>query len=92
LAVNRRHRDSSGKWHQEVTFVPVTAWNSMAEFCEAQLRLGDPVYIEGRLRSDRWKADDGRPRYALKVEASRVQILSPRSVRTCRTGCNHYPL
>ena len=76
LAVNRSYRNGSGRIKQEVTFVPVTVWNRLAAHCSQRLARGSAVYVEGRLRSDRWKTAGGDARTSLKVHASRMQLIT----------------
>ena len=76
LAVNRSYRNGAGRIKQEVTFVPVTVWNRLAAHCSRHLARGSAVYVEGRLRSDRWKTSGGDARTALKVHASRMQLMT----------------
>jgi single-strand DNA-binding protein len=76
LAVNRSYRKGSGPLKQEANFVPVTVWNRLAAHCSRRLAKGSAVYVEGRLRSDRWKTSGGEVRTALKVHASRMQLIT----------------
>jgi single-strand DNA-binding protein len=75
VAVERNWRDGHDTWHKEVAYVPVTVWDTMADYCGQRLRKGSPVYIEGRLRNDTWRSADGLHHSALRVHASRVQAL-----------------
>jgi len=81
LAVNRSYRSGSGRLRQEVSFVPVTVWNRLAAHCTRRLVKGSAVYLEGRLRSDRWKTSGGDARTALKVQASRMQFITKTNAR-----------
>ena len=76
LAVNHSYRDASGQRRQSVTFVPITVWNRLATHSTRRLAKGSAIYLEGRLRSDRWKTTDGDVRTALKVQASRLQAIT----------------
>ena len=76
LAVNRSYRSGAGAMKQEVSFVPVTVWNRLAAHCSRRLAKGSAVYVEGSLRSDRWKTAGGEARTAVKVHASRMQLIT----------------
>jgi single-strand DNA-binding protein len=78
LAMNRRYKDAEGLWHEETSFVPATVWNALAEECKKRLHKGSPLYVEGRLRSERWKDRDGQTKYALKIDVSKVRFLANR--------------
>jgi single-strand DNA-binding protein len=76
LALERPYQGSTGHLRQELTFVPVTVWDSLADSATRDLKRGSPIYVEGRLKSDRWKAGSGEVCSALKIEASKLQMLS----------------
>ena len=76
LALNREFESKAGKARQEVTYVPVTVWDRLAADTTGHLHTGSPVYVEGRLRSDRWKTSTGEVRCALRVEAAKLQPLA----------------
>ncbi|GHT05680.1 single-stranded DNA-binding protein 3 [Endomicrobiia bacterium] len=66
----------SGSWKDaEPTFVPIIVWNNQAERCGERLKKGLPVYVEGRLKTNKWEGKDGIKRSRLEVVASRVQFL-----------------
>lgn len=54
-----------------VHFVTVKAWEELAEAMRP-LKKGDPVYVEGRLRTERWNREDGGVAYLDVVVASSV--------------------
>lgn len=75
LAVNRRYKDSEGKFQEETCFVPVIIWRQTALTCSEKLYKGSPILVEGRLRSRDWIDKDGRKQHTLEIVARRVQIL-----------------
>ena len=75
LAVNRKYKDKSGEWKDDVCFVTVTAWDKQAEVCNQYLQKGRPVFIEGRLQSRSWETNDGQKRNTIDVRAERIQFL-----------------
>jgi single-strand DNA-binding protein len=56
---------------RETTWVRVTVWGDQAEALGGQLAKGSSVYVEGRLRLDKWTAQDGTPRAGLSLSAWR---------------------
>ncbi len=75
LALNRRYKDQSGEWKEEVSFVNVVAWQKQAELASQFLKKGSAVYVEGRLQSRSWETNDGNKRSTLEVRAERLQFL-----------------
>ena len=77
IAVNRRYRSRDGEQQEETAFVDVDSWGKTAEFAAKYLKKGRRVYVEGRLKFDRWQAQDGTNRSKLSVTAERVQFADP---------------
>lgn len=72
LAVNRRLADAK----TDTTFVDVTAWGKTAEFVGKYFKVGQPIFIEGRLTLEAWTDKDTQAkRTRLKVTAERVQFV-----------------
>ena len=57
VAVNRKWKGQNGEIHEEVDFIPVSAWGAQAENCEKYLRKGSAVLVEGRIRVSSYEKD-----------------------------------
>lgn len=75
IAVNRNYTSQTGEKKEEVSFVRVVVWARLAEICNEYLKKGSPVFVEGRLQSRSWDAQDGTKRSTLEVIAQSVQFL-----------------
>ena len=53
----------------------MVVWARLAEICNEYLKKGSPVFIEGRLQSRSWEAQDGTKRSSVEVIAQNVQFL-----------------
>lgn len=76
VAVNRAYNAQSGEKKEEVSFIRVVVWAKTAENCNEYLKKGSPVFVEGRLQSRTWDAQDGTKRSTIEVVAQSVQFLS----------------
>ncbi len=76
VAVNRKYKSLTGEMVEKTDFIPVEVWRKQAESCKQYLNKGSSVYIEGRLQSSSWEAEDGSKRSKLRIVAQRVQFLS----------------
>ena len=74
VAVTRRWRGADGESKEATDWFNVNAWGKLGEICQQYLTKGRLVYIEGRLQTDRYEADD-EVRYFTKVVASQMQML-----------------
>lgn len=75
LAVDRRGR---GDGENNADFIPIVAWERLAEICGEFLTKGKLVAIEGRLQTRTYETQDGQKRSAFDVVATEMQMLSPR--------------
>ncbi|MAT59987.1 MAG: single-stranded DNA-binding protein [Melioribacteraceae bacterium] len=76
IAVNRRYKDSSNQWQEDVCYVGVVAWNKLADSCRDRLRKGSAVLVDGELQSRTFKTDDGKNRTIVEIKAKRIQFLN----------------
>lgn len=82
VAANRVYKDANGERKEEVSFIRVVVWARRAEVCNEYLKKGSPVFVEGRLQSRSWEANDGSKRNTIEVVAQNVQFLGRGSGRT----------
>jgi single-strand DNA-binding protein len=78
LASNRKYKDSSNQWQEDVCYVGIVAWNKLAESCRDRLKKGSAVLVDGELQSRTWKTDDGHNRSIVEIKARRIQFLNKR--------------
>lgn len=75
VAITNRWKDDSGETREHTEWVQIEAWGRLAETCHEYLGKGSLVYIDGRIKTDRYE-DQGETRYFTKVVARTVQFLS----------------
>lgn len=76
IAVNRVYLSQTGEKKEEVSFIRCVVWGKRAEVCNEYLKKGSPVFVEGRLQSRSWDAQDGTKRSTIEVIAQNVQFLN----------------
>lgn len=86
VASNRKYKDSSNQWQEDVCYVGVVAWNKLAESCKERLKKGSAVLVDGELQSRTWKSEDGHHRSIVEVKARRIQFLNKRLVNSENIG------
>jgi len=75
LATNRQWTTESGEKKDEADFHRLVAWNKLAEICAQLLKKGRKVYVEGRLSTRSWEAQDGSQKSITEVVVSDMIIL-----------------
>jgi len=74
LATSERWKVDDGEREQRTEWFNVVVWNRLAEVCKTYLGKGSRVYLEGRLQSRSYEAENGKQR-TLEVVASVVKML-----------------
>lgn len=75
IATNRSWTTDDGEKHEETEFHRIVAWNKLAELCSQFLVKGRKVYVEGRLSTRTWTAQDGQQRNATEVVIDDMILL-----------------
>src|SRR5688572_32831939 len=73
LAVSQRWK-SSGEMKEYTEWVNIEAWGRLGEVCQEYLKKGSLVFLEGRLKTDKYE-DKGEFKYYSKVVALAMQML-----------------
>ncbi|MFZ5818384.1 MAG: single-stranded DNA-binding protein [Chloroflexota bacterium] len=73
MAITQRWK-SQGEAKEYTEWVNVEAWGRLGEVCQEYLKKGSLVYVEGRLKTDRYE-DKGETKYYTKVVALALQFL-----------------
>ena len=60
------------EWHRVVFF------GRLAEVAGEYLRKGRQIYVEGRLQTRKWQAQDGQDRWSTEIVANEMQMLGGR--------------
>ena len=74
LAVDNRWKTATGEAKDSTEWVNIEAWGRLAEVCDEYLHKGSLIYVEGRLKTDRYE-DEGQTKYFTKIVMSTVQFL-----------------
>lgn len=74
LAVSQRWK-SNGETKESVEWVNVEAWGRLAEICQQYLSKGRLIYMDGRLRTERYEDKGGETRYYTKIVMQNMQML-----------------
>ena len=90
LAVDRRF---SKEGQQTADFIPIVAWNKLAEIIGNNLTKGRRISVEGRMQVRNYDAQDGTKRYVTEVVADEIEFLDSKqnNAQTAQTsGANSF--
>ena len=75
VAITNRWKGREGDPKEFTEWVNIEAWGRLGEICGEYLKKGSLVFLEGRLKTDRYE-DKGEPRFFTKVVTQNIQFLS----------------
>ena len=79
VATNLVWKDQSGNRQERVEYHNIVAWRKLGETMAQYLRKGSRVYIEGRLQTREWQAQDGSKRNRTEIIADSMIMLDRRA-------------
>ena len=85
LATSNRYKDKTGKQIENTEWHTVLVFGKMAEHCQAFLDRGSKVYVEGSLKSSKYKTKSGEDVKSVFVTASQVKFLDSKPVEKTTT-------
>lgn len=62
-------KKESTEWHN------IVAFRKLAEICSQYLAKGSSIYIEGRIKTEKWQDQQGNDRYTTKIYADNMKML-----------------
>jgi len=78
LATTERRKGQDGQVQEHTEWHRIVVWQHLAQICAEYLGKGSKVYIEGRLKTRKWKDQSGSDRYTTEIIAREMKMLSPR--------------
>lgn len=79
IATSERWKDkNTGEMKEATEWHRVVIWRKLAEIAGKYLRKGSSVYIEGQLRTRKWKDKEGKDQYTTEIVADEMKMLDRR--------------
>lgn len=75
LATSEYWADKTGQRQERTEWHRVVVWGKLAELCNQYLGKGRQAFVEGRLQTRSWDAQDGSKRYTTEIVATTVQFI-----------------
>ncbi len=75
VATNRSWTTDTGEKKEDVEFHNIVAWSKLAEICAQLLKKGGKVYVEGRLSTRTWQAQDGTQKNRTEIVITDMVML-----------------
>ncbi len=79
LATNENYRDANGNMQEQTEWHRLVFWGHLAEIARDYLHKGNPVYIEGKIKTRSYDDKQGVRRYVTEIQVLDMQMLGSRN-------------
>ena len=92
LATNESYtKKDTGEKVTETEWHNIVVRNKVAEICLKYLSKGDRIYIEGKIKTRKWKAEDGNDRYTTEINVDQFTFLTTKKISESQNTLNDDP-
>ena len=81
IATTENYKNKEGDRVSQTEWHDVVLWRGLAEIADKYLKKGSSVYIEGKIRTNKWIDKDENTRYKTEILADKLNMLA-RSVNS----------
>lgn len=77
IAVRKNRKDKDGNYSSD--FIDFVCFETISKYLKDYSKKGDKIELEGQLRVDNWKDDEGKSHTKVYVVVDRLNILTARN-------------
>jgi single-strand DNA-binding protein len=94
IAISEKYKDkNSGEWKELTEWVNIVMFGKLAEIAGEYLAKGSKVYVEGKLKTEKYTDKNGVEKTATKVVGEKMDMLSPKGeAKPVQSRPEHPPL
>ena len=67
LATSEAYQDRNGNRVEQTEWHDLELWDQQAKIAEKYLKKGSQIYVEGKIKSDKWTDEQGQNRKKMKI-------------------------
>ncbi len=86
LATSETYTDRSGQRQTQTEWHRLELWERLAEIAQNYIKKGDPLYVEGKIKNERWTDKDGVEKTGVRIRVNSIQLLGSRSSGDSQEG------
>ena len=75
LATTEKYKGKDGNMVESTEWHNITIWGRLAEVVERYVDKGSPLYIEGKIKTEKFTGKDGQEKFITRIIASSLQLL-----------------
>lgn len=76
LATTESYKNKNGERIEETEWHRVEFWGGLAGVVEQYVKKGDSLYVEGRIRTEKYTDSNGVDKYSTRIRATNMQMLN----------------
>src|SRR3990167_7170674 len=74
LATNRTYKDKNGVKQEKTDFHNIVVFGRQAEVIQQYMKKGSSIFVEGRIETRSWDAQDGQKKYRTEIIVENFQF------------------
>ena len=78
LATTENYKNKQGEKVSQTEWHNIVLWRGLAEVAEKWLKKGSSVYVEGKIRTNKWEDKEGNTRYNTEILVDNMTMLGNR--------------
>ena|SRR5690606_16010322 len=78
LATTETYKDRAGNRVENTEWHDLELWGGLAKIAEQYLKKGSQIYVEGRIKTDQWKDEQGNNRSRVRIRVLNLTMLGSR--------------
>jgi single-strand DNA-binding protein len=75
IATSESYKNKDGEKVESTEWHRIELWEGLAGIAEQYLRKGDSVYVEGRIKTEKYTDANGLEKYSFKIRGNSMQML-----------------
>lgn len=79
LATSEKYKGKDGNLVESTEWHNISIWGKQAEFVEKYVTSGCQLYVEGKIKTEKYTDNNGVEKYSTKIAANTLQLLGSKS-------------
>jgi single-strand DNA-binding protein len=82
LATSEKYKDKSGEWKDQTEWHNISCFGKLAEIASQYVHKGTQVYVEGKIKTNKYTDKAGVEKYAVNIVVSSLQLLGSKEAKS----------
>ena len=82
VATSEKYKDKSGEWKDQTEWHNISCFGKLSEIANKYVTKGTQVYIEGKIKTNKYTDKSGVEKYSTNIVVSSLQLLGSKEVKS----------